>query len=363
MNKIFKVLTILALCFCFTGVISAGNLDSKAIPSGMVLIPAGTFMMGSPESEKGRYPGEGPQHKVYVDAFYMDKCEITIGEYIKFLEADDDKLETARGCLDTDRPIVDMLDDECPIKRLGRKYLSADNDFKGVDILDYEYLTKKLGRKYSLSGNKFGKDLKQPMVEVSWYGATMYCNWRSKKEGLTPCYAGDGGGYSGNTVRYNFSNNGYRLPTEAEWEYACRAGTTTAYYFGDDVTKLGLYGWYSKNSEDQTHRVGQKKPNTWGLYDMHGNAAEWCNDWYDIDVKQGSGHSMKQTQGNYYQKSPSKNPLGPPYVCWLSNRVWRSGCIALLGEGLRSAGRSCNRPYLTVHYLGFRCVRSGSGSQ
>lgn len=343
MNKMFKVLTISALCFCFTGIISAEDSGKKAIPSGMVLIPAGSFMMGSPESEKGRCSGEGPQHKVYIDAFYMDKCEITIEEYIKFLEADDDKLE-ASGGWDANSPMVDII-----------------TDFPIVDILDDECPVKKIGRKYPLSGNEFGKDLKQPMVEVSWYGAADYCNWRSKKEGLNPCY----GKTSINTAlpNCNFSNNGYRLPTEAEWEYACRAGSTTAYYFGDDIAELKLYGWYSKNSEDRTHRVGQKKPNAWGLYDMHGNVNEWCNDWYDIDMKQGSDYTVKQTQGNYYKKSLSRNPKGSPHVCWLSSRVWRGGSFDFLGTGCRSAGRSCDRPFMTVHYLGFRCVRNGSGSQ
>ena len=112
-----------------------------------------------------------------------------------------------------------------------------------------------------------------PVVNVSWNDALAFCRWLSKKEGKI-C----------------------RLPTEAEWEYACRAGSTTRYCFGDDASDLGEYAWYGANSDRKTHPVGTKKPNAWGLYDMHGNAWEWCADGYDAE---------------YYEKSPTDDPTGP----------------------------------------------------
>ncbi|MDY0170460.1 MAG: formylglycine-generating enzyme family protein [Thermoguttaceae bacterium] len=131
---------------------------------------------------------------------------------------------------------------------------------------------------------------------------------------------------------------GFRLPTEAEWEYACRAGTTTRYSFGDDASQLGEYAWYEDNSDGQTHPVGQKRPNPWGLYDMHGNVYEWCADWFDE---------------NYYANSAVNDPAGPSSG-WL--RVGRGGGWDSLAGSCRSALRSRVRPDALGRLLGFRVV-------
>ncbi|MCP4402319.1 MAG: formylglycine-generating enzyme family protein [bacterium] len=130
----------------------------------------------------------------------------------------------------------------------------------------------------------------------------------------------------------------YRLPSEAEWEYAARAGTETVYSFGNDMNSLGEYAWYSKNSGDTTHPVGQLKPNIWGLYDMHGNVGEWCHDWYDA---------------TYYSHSPKENPPGPASG---SGRVSRGGLWFSLDRGCRSALRGTAG--LQGGDLGFRLVRT-----
>jgi len=130
----------------------------------------------------------------------------------------------------------------------------------------------------------------------------------------------------------------YRLPTEAEWEYACRAGTTTTYSFGDSESELGDYGWYDKNSGKTTHPVGSKKPNGWGLYDMHGNVWEWCQDWY----------------GSY----PSGSTTDPTGAASGSSRVRRGGSWLSYSVLCRSASRSRGTPGIRSIILGFRVLRS-----
>ncbi len=182
------------------------------------------------------------------------------------------------------------------------------------------------------------KEDKNPVEQVRWSDAVRYCNARSKLEGLQPCY-------DLNTWRCNFGANGYRLPTEAEWEYACRAGTTTAYFFGDDPSKLKDYAWFEQNSGSKPRPVGQKRPNPWGLYDMHGNVWEWCNDFYEVD---------------YYQKSPEEDPKGPTTG---ETKVVRGGAWKFSDESCRSGYRYNEAPgYADVCFgydiYGFRCVRN-----
>ena len=179
-----------------------------------------------------------------------------------------------------------------------------------------------------------------PVEQVTWVQAARYCNARSKAENRTPCYNED-------TAECNFQADGYRLPTEAEWEYACRAGTTTDYAIGDDPGKLATHAWFADDSAKRTHPVGQKRPNAWGIYDMHGNVAEWCNDVYDA---------------GYYATSPAANPRGPSEG---EQHVLRGGSWASSAETLRSSSRVGENPgfsdaCLARDAIGFRCVRKPS---
>lgn len=207
----------------YTEVLSGTDVTFDMLP-----IPGGEFVMGSPDGEEGRNPDEGPQHKVKVAPFWMGKCEVTWDEFDIFSYSLDVKRRNLSGIPATDR---DKLADA--VTKPTKPY--TDMTFgKGHD------------------GN--------PAICMTGLSAKTYCEWLSAKTG-----------------RF------YRLPTEAEWEYACRAGTTTAYSFGDDASQLGDYAWFLDNSDEKPQKVGKKKPNPWGLHDMHGNVSEWCLDQYAED--------------------------------------------------------------------------------
>jgi formylglycine-generating enzyme required for sulfatase activity len=203
----------------------------------------------------------------------------------------------------------------------------------------YEVTQEQYTKVAHLNGSHF-KDPQRPVEMISWANAAMYCNQRSKAEGLEPCY-------DENTAACNFAANGYRLPTEAEWEYACRAGSSTPYPFGDDPRQLPQHAWYAENSGKTTHLVGKCEPNAWGLFDMLGNVAEWCNDVYSED---------------YYKHSPAENPRGPADG---EKYVLRGGAWSATAEVCRPDFRVGQEPGFQdacFHgdAIGFRCVRAAN---
>ncbi len=172
-----------------------------------------------------------------------------------------------------------------------------------------------------------------PVYLASWYNAVTFCNKLSDEAGFDRSY-------DESTWECDFSKNGYRLPTEAEWEYACRAGTETKYYTGNSESDLGNAGWYKDNRGSKTtHIVGQKTANAFGLYDMHGNVYEFCSDRYDK---------------NYYSSSPSDNPIGPTSG---RRRVIRGGSWNYDAGDCRSASRTGGFPSFGGTIIGFRVVR------
>ena len=181
----------------------------------------------------------------------------------------------------------------------------------------------------------------KPVERVRWRDAKRYCNERSLLEGLKPCY-------NEKTADWDcdYSANGYRLPTEAEWEYACRAGTEGPYDFGR-ADKLRQYAWMAENSDQKTHPVGQKKPNGFGICDLYGNVSEWCEDVYSP---------------TYYKESPAVDPHGPPNPGKDVKRVIRGGSWKSSPDQCRATARQGERTgdtdaCFSTDFCGFRCVR------
>ncbi len=243
-------------------------IEHTDITLDMVPIPGGSFMMGSPDSEQDRHDDEGPQHEVRLSPFWMGKYEVTWDQYDAWGEG------------------IDQL----RRKMLSIKQTPRDLVVDGVSKPTEPYTDMSFG---------MGRE-NYPAICMTQHAARTFCKWLSAKTG-----------------RY------YRLPTEAEWEYACRAGTTTAYSFGDDVADLEDHAWFFDNSEDQYQPVGQRKPNPWGLYDMHGNVAEWVLDQYVEDF--------------YAKNTQWTDPLAIPTT--LYPRVVRGGGWDDDPEMLRSAVR------------------------
>jgi formylglycine-generating enzyme required for sulfatase activity len=283
----------------YTEVIPNTEIKFKMVP-----IPGGKFTMGSPENEKGRKPDEGPQHEVAIEPFWMEAHEVTWDEYEVFMFTMD-------------------------IERRKNLNVAANENDKTADAL------ARPTKPYTDMSFGMGKD-GFPAISMTHFGARMYCKWLSAKTG-----------------RY------YRLPTEAEWEYACRAGSKTAFSFGDDATKLGEYAWYFDNADSHYAKVGKKKPNAWGLYDMHGNATEWVLDQYVAD--------------NYEQFKNTTRPAGNfvPTKSMYPHSA-RGGSWDDDAESLRSAARRASNKdwkqqdpqlpqsvwyYTDAQFIGFRIVR------
>ena len=201
------------------------TIPGTEVTYAMLPIPGGEFLMGSPAAEAKRNEDEGPQHRVKIEPFWMEQCVVTWNEYELFMYPEDKAPAPADGTTN---------------------YTSATAD--AVTRPTKPYVEMSFG---------MGKD-GYPAISMTQHAASIYCQWLSAKTG-----------------------HFYRLPTEAEWEYACRAGATTAYFFGDDPAQLGQYAWFGDNSDYKYQKVGRKKPNPWGLYDILGNVDEWTLDQYD----------------------------------------------------------------------------------
>lgn len=209
----------------------------------LIPIPGGEFVMGSPENEEKRGADEGPQKKVKIEPFWMGKVEVTWDLYQPFM--DNQKARNKDGTLNRDS---NLTTSEPPEQREGETL---------VDVVTQPtppHMVMHFGM-----GEGYSKDY--PAISMTHLAASKFCEWLSAQTG-----------------------HFYRLPTEAEWEYACRAGTTTAYSFGGDPARLDEFAWSASNSEFQYQKVGVKKPNPWGLHDMHGNVAELCLDQYLPDA-------------------------------------------------------------------------------
>ena len=244
------------------------------------LIQPGTFMMGSPASEADHCSKEKRQHQVTLtQPFYMGVYPVTVGDFKRFVD------------------------------KVGYK-TEGEQDGKG----DYGWTGKEWVQDAKITWRNpgFTQTAQDPVVCVSWNDAESYCQWLSEVEGKS-----------------------YRLPTESEWEYACRAGSSTAFCFGEAEARLGEYAWDDSNSGGKTHPVGQKAANAWGLYDMHGNVWEWCSDWH-----------------GEYPSSAVTDPTGPSTG---SYRVRRGGGWGSVrgGSNCRSACRGRHVPSNRYNDLGF----------
>jgi formylglycine-generating enzyme required for sulfatase activity len=296
-----------------TGVVPTPVMTERPLPAvlspTMIRISAGTFTMGSPEMELDRDSFRETRHQVQIDAFYLAAKELSAGEFRRFVE-DTGHITTAEAD--------------------GGAF--AYDEAKG----GWEF---RQGVNWRNTGFRQGDDY--PVVCVSWFDAVHYCNWLSAKEGLRSVYT-----VSGQRVTWDRNADGYRLPTDAEWEYACRAGTSTPFFTGERIStsqanydgnfpyNYGNRGLFRKAATP----AGSFPPNEWGLYDMHGNVWEWCWDFISIP-----------------EAKTAVNPAGPDTG---TRRVNRGGGWASPGRSLRSAARSSDLPETAGSSVGFRVARS-----
>ena len=268
----------------------------------MVPIPSGEFVMGSPADEPGRKATEGPTHTVKIAPFWMGKTETTWNTYTLFIYEEEERMV---------------------MKIRGYKpELNAVSDAVARPTTPYVEMS------FGMGTDDF------PAISMTQHAANTYCKWLTAKTG-----------------------HYYRLPTEAEWEYACRAGTTTMYSFGDDPALLGEHAWHEGNSDFKYQKVGTKKPNPWGLHDMHGNVSEWALDQFVPGIYA----TFKEAVSNPFEYGKSLYP-----------RVARGGSWMDKPQGLRSAGRIASSAdwkfqdpqlpksiwyHTDAQFLGFRVIR------
>ncbi|MDQ7822495.1 MAG: formylglycine-generating enzyme family protein [Candidatus Eremiobacteraeota bacterium] len=253
----------------------------------LVKCPAGKFMMGSPETENGHSVYEGPRHEVnFTEPFYMGIYPVTREQWVQVMGGDPSE---------------------------GSKHHKA-------RFLQPEHL----GKMVEGDPSQFPGKPTQPVDSVSWKDAQEFCKRVSALTGKK-----------------------VHLPSEAEWEYACRAGSTARFCFGDDPAckELTEYAWFTANSNDYTYPVGQKKPNDWGIYDMHGNVVEWMQDGLHYT------YEGAPTDGSSWEANHKITPSGE---C----RMMRGGCNNSHGEGCRSAGRDWGPKKNRCGDVGFRVAAS-----
>lgn len=303
---------------------------TNSVSATMILIPPGEFLMGSSDEQietatraaleaehdhsketiefiRGQVQrGVRPQHRVVINnPFLMGATETTIGQFRQFAGETQYRTEAERS-----QP-------PGPVPRA-----PAEN-----------WKPPRKQPFWQSPGYPVSND--SPVTLVTWNDACAFCNWLSEKHGLTPWYRPDG-----DTWFVADRASGYRLPTEAEWEYACRAGTTTLYAFGDDPEELDNFGWFLKNSVSRARAVGLMPPNAFGLLDMHGNADEWCQDFYSE---------------TWYETSPLSDPRGPSTG---NRRVTRGGNWRGRAYGCTNAYRGSSQPsFRGFEFYGFRYMR------
>jgi formylglycine-generating enzyme required for sulfatase activity/serine/threonine protein kinase len=261
-----------------------GDWTSPTTKMAFVRIKGGEFNMGSPDDDKGAFNTEKPAHLVRISPFSLGVIEVTQAQYADVTGSNPSYFSSTGGGSD--------------------RVMSKPSDQRPVEM-------------------------------VSWLDAIRFCNALSKKDGLAPFYQ-----LSGENVEIpDRKGAGYRLPTEAEWEFACRAGKTTKYSFGNDPAVLGEHGWFGANSAAVSHPVGEKRPNDLGLYDMHGNVWEWCSDGWDP---------------HYYKVTPDDDPPG---ASGASTQVFRGGGWDSEPRECRSANRYRFAPGNRSYFLGFRVAR------
>ncbi len=302
--------------------------QKNSIDMPLVLIPPGEFTMGSTPEQieastalaagtanelddwtRSRLQQEAPAHRITISRpFLLGATEVTIGQYRRFIKATDYVTETERFG--------------------GGSSTSTEEEDASRKTLNWQNIS-------------VPADDETAVGQLTWNDAVAFCNWLSESEKLDRCYVGDE--QAGWTL--SPSGSGYRLPTEAEWEYACRAGTTTWYFFGDDNAQFAEFGWSDRTGPLPFPVAARtKRPNAFGLFGMHGNADEWCNDWF---------------AANYYAESPPEDPTGP-----LSGdvKVRRGGGWTAPFVRCRSAFRGSYPPFWRFGDLGFRVVRVSTGA-